>query len=404
MAKKMANPPAKYGGRKRKASRMREEVHDVASLYVTKARQDYLGFVTPPEPVSRRVSDSALEHAFRRYGIEGEEAFLALASRYLQVSRVSLAKRSYFPYERGLSTLDIVGHDRHLISLLDRIVEQDPAGRELPIWYQYFIGRRFREGSGKFFTPKTVASAMAHLLPVLPNVVIMDPTCGGGTFLAEASRVWADVPCKLIGNDVDKMLVGLTDIVLALSVPSHQSFELQCANIYDCEDTFKNYWAGVDCILANPPFSLGLERVAFRSNLFELGYRNSDAVFLDLCHRLLAPGGSLVCLLPHSIIVNADYQALRLAVERDWDLCGIITLPEGVFYLSANTTTRADIVHLRRKGDKHRPPSHLFFANAPSVGIPLNSRMSTYGENSLEMIVCDNRVQECLGLRGPSRG
>ena len=349
------------------------------------------------------VSTSALDVALRRYGVEGEESFLALAGRYLLLRGVEASRTTFFPLERATAILDGLARDRNVLSLLDKIVEADPHGLELPVWYQFFLGRRFREGSGKFFTPRLIAGCMANLLPVTPNAVVMDPTCGGGTFLPQASKFWSGVPCKLVGNDVDKMLVGLTEIVLALSLPPEHSIDLKCANLFDCGNDFRDYWHSVDCILANPPFSLPLERVGMESQLFRLGYKNSDAIFLDVCLRLLKPGGTLVCLLPHSVIVNSDYQKLRLAIEHDWDLCGIITLPEGVFYLTANTTTRADIVHLRKKNAKRKGTTHLYFANAPSVGIPLNSRMANFGENSLAMIVSDIRLEQNERLQAPSK-
>jgi SAM-dependent methyltransferase len=310
----------KYRAGKRRVSRVREDSFLELEVLPRKGADGVVmaGFDKAVVLTSNPVSTAALANAFRRYGVEAEDAFLALATRYLQVHAAELPQRTFFPLERGLATLDAVGHDRQLLSLLDRIVESDPVGIELPVWYQYFLGRRFREGSGKFFTPRTVAAGMAHLLSVKPNAVIMDPTCGGGTFLTEASKTWGGVSCKLIGNEVDRMLVGLTEIVLAISVRRHHTFDLKCANLFDCGSEFRDYWGAVDCILANPPFSLPLERVGIQSRLFELGYRNSDAIFLDVCQQLLKPGGSLVCLLPHSITVNAEYQSLRTAVERDF--------------------------------------------------------------------------------------
>jgi hypothetical protein len=103
----------------------------------------------------------------------------------------------------------------------------------------------------------------------------------------------------------------------------------------------------------------------------------------------------LVCLLPHSLVVNSEFDRLRRSVERHWELCGIVTLPEGVFYLTGNTSTRADIVHLRKKSGRHMQAHKAFFANAPTVGFPLNSRTTYFGENSLEIIVGDPRVLEC---------
>jgi SAM-dependent methyltransferase len=346
------------------------------------------------------ASSIALHNALRRYGIEGEEAFLVLASRYLDTRKAARRDFSFFPVERGFAALNMVAHDKQVLSILDGILAADPQGRELPSWYQFFFGRRFREGSGKFFTPQTVAAAMAKLLPVQTGAILMDPTCGGGTFLCEASHRWQDIPCRLVGNDVDRMLVGLTELVLALSAAANHDFALSCCNLYDADSEFRNLRGKVNGILANPPFSLPLERVAKPGELFALGYRNSDALFLDVCLDLLAPGGDLVCLLPHSLVVNAEFDQLRRTVEKHWELCGVVTLPEGVFYLTGNTTTRADIVHLRKRLGRHQQTHKAFFANAPTVGFPLNSRTTYFGENSLEQIAGDPRVLECAGTIG----
>lgn len=340
----------------------------------------------------------ALHNALRRYGLEGEEAFLVLASRYLDSRNAAQRDFSFFPVERGFAALNIVAHDKQVLSILDGIVADDPKGSDLPTWYQFFFGRRFREGSGKFFTPKTIAAAMAKLLPVHAGAIVVDPTCGGGTFLCEASRRWGNTPCHLFGNDVDRMLVGLTELALALSAPPQHNLEFSCFNLYDADAELRNLRGKVHGILANPPFSLPLERVAKPGELFGLGYRNSDALFLDVCLDLLAPGGSLICLLPHSLVVNSEFDQLRRSVERHWELGGVVTLPEGVFYLTGNTSTRADIVHLKKRNGRSHSTHKMFFANAPTVGFPLNSRTTYFGENSLELITGDPRVLECAGI------
>ena len=96
---------------------------------------------------------------------------------------------------------------------------------------------------------------MAKLLPIHAGAVLMDPTCGGGTFLCEASRRWGTVPCQLTGNDVDRMLVGLSELVLALSTSSDHSLALYCCNLYDTDVEFNHLRGNVSGILANPPFS-----------------------------------------------------------------------------------------------------------------------------------------------------
>ena len=215
---------------------------------------------------------------------------------------------------------------------------------------------------------------MTRLLPLRENAVIMDPTCGGGTFLGAASKRWHGKECTLVANDVEKSLVELAIISLGLFTPDTHKKAYSAANIYDASKRLAKWSGGVDYILANPPFSLRIEHEQFDSPLFALGYRNSDALFIDLAHSLLRPGGRMVCLLPHSLIVNKDFAALRESVEGRWTLAGVIGLPEGVFHLNAGTTARADIVILdkRPSGAESRP---RLFASVPTIGVQAERRL-----------------------------
>jgi len=354
------------------------------------------GFETIETTVPQSDITPSVEAAFRRHGLEGEDVFLALAARCVQESHVRHNGFEFFKYEQGLQVLDLVTHDRQVDSLLARVCVGSDAVARLPVWYQYFLGRRFREGSGKFFTPKPVARSMANLLPLEAGMTFCDPTCGGGTFLSEVARLLLGTHCELVANDVDRTLVGLTEVVLYLTCTGAHKRRLFCDNLYDHGLFIESCSQRVDCILANPPFSLPLASVGMRSTLFNMGYRNSDAVFLDVCLELLKEGGHLVCLLPHSIVVNTDYSKLRSRVERDWDLCGIITLPEGVFYMTASTTTRADIIHLRKKAAGQTSPERVYFANAPTAGVALNSRASAPTDNALDEVTLAVRARGCI--------
>jgi len=362
------------------------------------------GFDLAVPEVTHSDPTFSIEAGFRRYGLEGEDVFLALAARCVQESRGRHTGFEFFQYERGLQVLDLVTHDRQIDSLLARVCVGVEAVGHLAVWYQYFVGRRFREGSGKFFTPRLVARSMANLLPLDAGLTLCDPTCGGGTFLSEAARLLNGRPCELVGNDVDRTLVGLTEAVLFLTCGANQKRRLFCNNVYDRGDFLDACGKRVDCILANPPFSLPLANVGMRSTLFNMGYHNSDAVFLDVCLDLLKERGHLVCLLPHSIVVNTDYSELRSQVEREWDLCGVITLPEGVFYMTASTTTRADVIHLRKKsGARTATTGRVYFANAPTVGVALNSRDSMSGDNALEEVAATVRARGCVVESAESR-
>jgi hypothetical protein len=71
-------------------------------------------------------------------------------------------------------------------------------------------------------------------------------------------------------------------------------------------------------------------------------------------------------------------------------------LPEGVFYMTANTTTRPDIIHLRKKTSKPSSPGRVYFANAPTAGIALNSRDTMSTNNALEEVATTVRARGCI--------
>lgn len=354
-----------------------------------------VGSNTTEQPI---IQKQRLEDAFRRFGIEGEDVFYALAFYYFSQNGSGTSHPLNNTVQKGEPILKRVETDQHITRLLRSIVAEDPRGESLPTWYQHFLGRRFRGKSGKFFTPKPLASAMAELLPVKKDAVVMDPTCGGGTFLTEASRVWQGVSCSLVANDVDISLVDLTQMVLDLGTPRNHKKSFLRTNLYEPDTSLREWYGRVDYILANPPFSLKTKMLeSEHSRLFNLGYATSDALLLDIALDLLRPGGRLVCLLPHSIIANTEFQQLRLAVRESWKLLGVIGLPEGVFHLTADTTTRADIVILEKLGGKTGQRKAVF-ASAPSIGTPLNGRTKDPQHNYLSEIVKNREVLRALGL------
>ena len=272
-------------------------------------------------------------------------------------------------------------------------------GVKLPDWYQFFIGRRFREGSGKFFTPKPIARAMAQMLPTIDRPIIMDPSCGGGTFLVEVSNIWRSYECSLIANDVEPSLVDLATIAMILGAPRHHFKYFSTDNIFDESKTISSWNNKVDYILANPPFSLRVDLEQHDSKLYSKGYRNSDAIFIDTALKLLKPGGRLVCLLPHSLIANPDFAAFRKIVEEFWYILVVVCLPEGVFQLSAGTTTRADIVVLEKKQHiESGRNTDIVFASVPSVGIRLNNNDKTEVSNDLEKLLRDSAIRSALQI------
>jgi SAM-dependent methyltransferase len=336
-----------------------------------------------------------LEDTLRFLGIEGEDAFYFLAYQY-EEHLISHSKIPVRIKERGSAISKRVALESSLLGVLDRVIASDPLGENLPFWYQYFVGRRFREGSGKFFTPKPVAKAMVALLPFRESPVVMDPTCGGGTFLVEVSKRWK-TPCTLVANDIDPVLVDLSQVTLALANKAAHEMHFLQESIFESDNSLRSWYNRVDFIIANPPFSLQIDKLGTPSSLFRLGYRNSDALFIDIAYHLLKDDGYLVCLLPHSIVANAEYKQLRALTEEQWDILGVISLPEGTFYTTAHTTTRADIVMLRK--GSHRSKKKLF-GYASTIGIALNNRATMSVGNELGSMVASLDTTNFIASHG----
>ncbi|MCP4351566.1 MAG: N-6 DNA methylase [Desulfobacterales bacterium] len=337
-----------------------------------------------------------VEKRYRELGVEGDEVFTLIASEYIQLHKLDLSERLVSIIKKA-NGINCNGNRQKIESITKRVVRYDKLGKELPILYQFFHSKRFRDNTGKFFTPGNIAKSMVDMLPPKNDAVIFDPTCGGGTFLLEASEKWKNSTCHLVANDIDNYLVTLTEIILKIQIPKKHNLSLFNENIYSPEETILLFQNKVDYILANPPFSLTIDNFSPESKLLKRGYRKSDALFIDLAKDLLKEGGKLVCLLPHSIISNKEYAELRKVVEEDWHINAVMVLPEGVFQETANTTTRADILVLKKKG-QGIINSEILFCNISSIGLPLNSRDSLFEEDDLSRVLKQVEVKKVLEI------
>lgn len=337
-----------------------------------------------------------IEQRFRELGIEGDDVFTLISSKYIKILNLKLSERLNSIIKKA-DSIHLNGGQSKIESLLEKIIHDDLTGKKLPALYQFFHSKRFRDNTGKFFTPRNIAKSMVGMLPLKEGAVIFDPTCGAGTFLCEAAHKWENSTCTLLANDIDDYLVTLTEIMLKIRKNNKHKLDFFNENIYASDISLKKYHNKVDYILANPPFSLKIENFNPNSQLFRSGYRNSDALFIDLAKDMLKEGGKLVCLLPHSIISNKEFFNLRKIVEESWYINAVIVLPEGMFQETANTTTRADIIILKKKG-KGISVAETVFCNISSIGQALNSRDTLFKKDDLAEMLIQENVRKALEI------
>jgi type I restriction-modification system DNA methylase subunit len=338
-----------------------------------------------------------LETFFRQYGVEGEDAFIALSCFYLRIHNPTNTSKNLKVFrKKGEKILKKFSTDIILFEQLEEYVSNDPRGESLPNVYQYFLSKKFRDNTGKFFTPKEVAEAMSDMLPIEEGSTVFDPTCGGGTFLLSILRRYGTTKLNILANDVDDSLVFLTELLLIINSNNTKTkCEFYNKNLYTEFADLEKHFGKVDYILANPPFSMPIKSLDVNSPLHKIGYRNSDALFIDLCFELLRDGGKLVCLVPHSLVANSEFKKFRLEIEKRWTVKGVFILPEGVFYTTSNTTTRADIIVLS-KGKNEKKGSKIVLGNISKVGIPITQRDKEPIENELKELLKLNNIKSVL--------
>jgi len=215
--------------------------------------------------------------------------------------------------------------------------------------YERFFPEVFKADFGQFFTPAPLARLVVALTGVRSGERVLDPTCGAGTFLVLAGAV---AGVEVAGTEVDPELVGLCRLNLALhGLDPHA---VRQADAF--EPTHQDgQW---DVILANPPFSVPIERAELlRAYTLAEGRARvqSDVLFLEAAHRLLRPGGRLGVVLPWSLVTNPRFASLRAWVDARFERRAIVGLPEGVFRPFGGAAGRAAVVVLQKCPAERKP-------------------------------------------------
>lgn len=254
-----------------------------------------------------------------------------------------------------------------------------------------FLSSDLRKGLGIFLTPEDVARAMVEIMAPDASDIILDPACGSGTFLLETTRFLStrrsvETPFTVYGIDKNPRMLLLAD--LNLGYRSGILFHRACADSLrvlgqsevSLLDLLPN---SVDVILTNPPFGVTVTRDTGVLDLFDTGGIEfgqeqskvpSEILFVELCLRMLRPGGRLGIVLPRSVITNERIAQQRWSIDQIGCLTDIVDLPPETFAAMGTQTTTVAAFFQRHPVKRNRKYVSVRVCHVTNVGFDATGR------------------------------
>lgn len=269
--------------------------------------------------------------------------------------------------------LDDVSLRRSLSEMADLDLSKAPA-HLIGEAFQALIGPRLRGEKGQFFTPKSLVQGMVQILDPKPGERVLDPCVGTGGFLAEtflyqAKRYGiASATGSLSGVDKDSGLARLSGALL--TVLAGQRAEIHNFNSLDFEDWKTNTGCSpsglFDVVLTNPPFGakIGIKEPGLLAN-YDFGHiwtqsktngwvttgalcasEDPQVLFLELCVRVLRPGGRMGIVLPEGMFGNKQTGYVWTWLRQQGTVEALLDCPRTAF--QPGTDTKTNVLFFRK--------------------------------------------------------
>ncbi|TAY81976.1 N-6 DNA methylase [Rhizobium ruizarguesonis] len=273
---------------------------------------------------------------------------------------------------------------------------------------------------GQYLTPPDVVKVMStigvsSLSPYLQhdltsevgNMLILDPSCGVGSFLVEAVHALCEkggnsdhIQRRVVGIDKSERMVQLAVTNLALLGGKKANVILTNALDKRSDELSNSMSSRVALILTNPPFGASfLNGDLGNYEIFNgdktISRVDSEILFIERYIDWLCPGGILVAIVPDSVLTNRGmHQQIREYISRTCEILSVISLPP-VTFAAAGTTTKTSILHIKKKeGSDSNRSTNTYFAVCDRIGYEVVTRGAQRrkvfgGENDLHSVLAD---------------
>lgn len=258
--------------------------------------------------------------------------------------------------------------------------------------FETFIGPSLKGAQGQFFTPRNVVKLLVDIVNPDIDDKIIDPACGSGGFLVEATRdVWKRLEQKgdslnwpeseifsekqkiaiknIRGIDKDTFLSKVAKAYMAIIGDGRGG--VFCENSLEKVKAWKTVTkehiqlGAFDVVITNPPFGkkLKIDDTTILSS-YNLGYKWSfnkeesqfertetlhagqspQILFVERCLELLKDGGRLGIIAPESMFCNPSHRYIIQYINKVARIKAVISLPEELFQPYTHAKTCAVII------------------------------------------------------------
>ena len=404
---------------------LREEFHRTGSV---STRQEVLDLVAALF-FAHVTSIDASGPGIGQYLLRRRKTSVQALNQFIQAAGIHHLARSNEGEDRGRLGLKrffspLSERDERFAQQLIQIFERDAAafrllheaGRDDLIneVFSRFMSTSFvdEKEMGQYLTPPEIARFMVEvglhaLSPAARNRflkphaahkagVILDPSCGVGSFLAETIRVLhrqvrenqsADALARWLSEFVEKRVVGIdkSERMIRLAMVNLGLFGVKAAHLRlgnalareGQEGSLNSDLDGrVELILTNPPFGATYSGAEIAGFAIGKGRARADSevLFLERYIDWLAPGGIAVTVVPDSILVNrGTFAELRRWLRERCNVEAVFSLPQATF-AAAGTSTKTSVLVLRKPDRKNVTEQLTFFGEAREVGFDVITR------------------------------
>jgi len=373
------------------------------------------------------------ENRFSRRSIEDAERLGIDAAAFINGIFEELKTQKLKELFDSEEKIELKAHTiKEIVGLLEIYSLRKTREDVLGVAFETFLrGMMTGKELGEFFTPREIVEFMVKLVDPQIGETILDPACGTGGFLiwsffyvqdkirknvsSEEERKKLEknlVEEHLWGIDIDSYLDKLGKINLKIHGDGYK--HIYRANSLDLIDdpveeehkevrnALKEVMekGGFDVILTNPPFGSGPGKDITEEKLlkkFENGKDNGKVkrrqipqiLFIELCIRLLKPGGRMAIVLPDGVLNNIgeDYIKIRDFIRRECIIKASISLPEGTF-IPYGSGVKASILFVQKKKIPEEKQGDIFMSIATAIGYDTHTqKYKQIPQNDLPLIL-----------------